>query len=175
MSKPRDDLYKMFHGMKPVKRGYRKDGQSEWYYLDPRGAHSVEDMKEIDIAGKDVPNPKLNDILADDMQQNPEDYYIWRTKKDDKVRGAHAEREGKIFNKNVPPEGGNPGEDYNCRCWAEPYRPEKYADKTMIVDVSGLYAEDEAISPKNATVLISKNNTEVKSPKYDNNLIRYNF
>ncbi|MBR3661667.1 MAG: hypothetical protein IKN67_00105 [Alphaproteobacteria bacterium] len=30
------------------------------------------------------------------------------------------------------------GEDYNCRCWAEPYRPERYADKPMMVDVSGL-------------------------------------
>ena len=30
------------------------------------------------------------------------------------------------------------GEDYNCRCWAEPYKPERYADKPMIVDVSGL-------------------------------------
>lgn len=26
----------------------------------------------------------------------------------------------------------------NCRCWAEPYRPEKTADKPIIVDVSGL-------------------------------------
>lgn len=26
----------------------------------------------------------------------------------------------------------------NCRCWAEQYRPEKTADKPIIVDVSGL-------------------------------------
>lgn len=26
---------------------------------------------------------------------------------------------------NEPPEGGHPGEDYNCRCWAERYVPPK--------------------------------------------------
>ena len=56
----------------------------------------------------------------------------------DNLIGKHAERVGKIFNKHIPPEGGHPGEDYNCRCWAEPYRPEKNEDKPMIVDVSGL-------------------------------------
>ena len=77
----RDDIYQRMHGFKTVKRGYRKDGQSKWYC----GAHSVEDMKEIDVPSENAPNPKLNDILADDMQKNPQDYYIWRTKKDDKV------------------------------------------------------------------------------------------
>ena len=134
----RDNIYQRMHGFKTVKRGYRKDGQSKWYYIDPRGAHSVEDMKEIDVPSENAPNPKLNDILADDMQKNPQDYYIWRTVGDDKVRSAHAEREGEIFNWHVPPTGGHPGEDYNCRCWAEPYKPERYKNKPMIVDVSGL-------------------------------------
>ena len=90
------------------------------------------------MESENSPNPRLNDILADDMQKNPEDYYIWRTKKDDKVRSKHAEREGEIFNWHVPPEGGHPGEDYNCRCWAEPYKPERYKNKPVVVDVSGL-------------------------------------
>ena len=34
------------------------------------------------------------------------------------------------------------GEDYNCRCWAEPYKPERYADKPMIIDVSGILPEN---------------------------------
>lgn len=46
--------------------------------------------------------------------------YIWRTEKDEKVRGSHAKRDGQIFDYSNPPVGGNPGEDYNCRCWAEP-------------------------------------------------------
>lgn len=48
----------------------------------------------------------------------------------------HAEREGKIFNLHIPPEGGNPGEDYNCRCWAEPYDAQEYKNKPMVIDVS---------------------------------------
>lgn len=137
MSKIYNDLYQRFHGFKPVKRGYKKQGESEWYYVDPRYKNDDERGK-IDVASENSINPRLKGILSDDMQQNPEDYYIWRTKGDDKVRGKHAEREGKIFNKHIPPEGGNPGEDYNCRCWAEPYRPEKTADKPIIIDLSGL-------------------------------------
>lgn len=48
--------------------------------------------------------------------------YIWRTVKDSDVRPAHAAREGQIFSWTNPPEGGHPGEDYNCRCWAEPVK-----------------------------------------------------
>ncbi len=136
MSKTRDNLYQRMHGFKAVKRGYKRAGQSEWYYIDPR--YDDDKYGEIDVANENSPNPRLSGILADDMEKNPEDYYIWRTKKDDKVRGAHAEREGEIFNWHVPPEGGHPGEDYNCRCWAEPYEPRRYADKPMIVDLSGL-------------------------------------
>lgn len=51
----------------------------------------------------------------------PTPYYIWRTRGDDKVRSAHAENNGKIFAWNDPPPTGNPGEDYGCRCWGEPY------------------------------------------------------
>ena len=153
----RDDIYQRMHGFKTVKRGYRKDGQSKWYYIDPRGAYSVEDMKEIDVPSENAPNPKLNDILADDMQKNPQDYYIWRTVGDDKVRSAHAEREGEIFNWHVPPTGGHPGKDYNCRCWAEPYEPERYADKPVIIDVSGLDMFKELQSEMKPVDLSTKN------------------
>lgn len=138
MSKLRDDLYQRLHGFKSVKRSHKKQGQSDWYYLNPRYDSDGDPRGEIDVPSENSFNPKLSSILADDMNENPEDYYIWRTEKDDRVRGKHAEREGKIFNWHIPPEGGHPGEEYNCRCWAEPYRPEKTADKPMIVDVSGL-------------------------------------
>lgn len=45
--------------------------------------------------------------------------YIWRTRGDGKVRSAHAERDGKVFSWDDPPEGGHPGEAPNCRCRAE--------------------------------------------------------
>jgi Phage Mu protein F like protein len=53
--------------------------------------------------------------------ESPTTHYIWRTQGDDKVRSSHAANEGKIFAWDNPPDTGNPGEDFGCRCWAEPY------------------------------------------------------
>lgn len=48
--------------------------------------------------------------------------YIWRTSNDERVRDSHAAHEGKVFDWNNPPaDTGHPGEDYECRCIAEPY------------------------------------------------------
>ncbi len=48
-------------------------------------------------------------------------FYIWRTSGDDKVRPSHAVNNGKIFSWDTPPAIGHPGENFNCRCTAEPY------------------------------------------------------
>ena len=45
------------------------------------------------------------------------DFYIWRTQGDSKVRNSHSFKEGKIFGIN---DTNFPGKDYNCRCFAEP-------------------------------------------------------
>jgi len=47
--------------------------------------------------------------------------YIWRTVQDERVRDSHAALEGSIQHWSDPPEPGHPGEDYNCRCTAEPW------------------------------------------------------
>lgn len=57
-------------------------------------------------------------------QARPTTHYIWRTRRDRRVRSQHADREGRVFSWNDPPTGGHPGEDFNCRCTAEPYYPE---------------------------------------------------
>ena len=49
------------------------------------------------------------------------DQYIWRSRDDAKVRDAHAKHDDKLFDWDAPPEGGHPGQGYNCRCFAEPY------------------------------------------------------
>lgn len=56
--------------------------------------------------------------------------YIWRTAKDDRVRPRHRELEGQVFSYDKPPvvdhrsgRRANPGEDYQCRCTAEPVIP----------------------------------------------------
>ena len=138
MKNLRNEIYQEMHGFKVLKRDYTPKGKSKWYYIDPRYDNDNDQRREIEVSDENMPNPRLNAILADDIRENPQNYYIWRTCKDDKVRGKHAEREGKVFNKHIPPVGGNPGEDYNCRCWAEPYDTKEYADKPMIIDVSGL-------------------------------------
>lgn len=61
--------------------------------------------------------------------------YVWRTTGDDRVRPSHRKNEGKIFRRDTPPPTGHPGDDYNCRCRAEPYVPGKteYANHTLLV------------------------------------------
>lgn len=58
--------------------------------------------------------------------------YRWRTMGDNRVRDEHAELEGQIFDWETgaaktgllsKPGAKHPGEDYRCRCWAEPIFP----------------------------------------------------
>jgi hypothetical protein len=35
-------------------------------------------------------------------------------------------RSGRVFTFDNPPDGELPGEDYNCRCWAEPLNPSRH-------------------------------------------------
>lgn len=51
---------------------------------------------------------------------DPRQRYTWHTVGDERVRDDHADRQGETFRWGQPPEGGHPGEDYNCRCWAVP-------------------------------------------------------
>ena len=46
--------------------------------------------------------------------------YRWRTSLDERVRDTHRPKEKEIFRwDKPPPDTGHPGEDYNCRCYAE--------------------------------------------------------
>lgn len=55
------------------------------------------------------------------------DEYIWRTSLDERVRETHRRLEGTKHSWDDPPQVGNrlvhPGEDYNCRCTADPVIP----------------------------------------------------
>ena len=73
-------------------------------------------------------------IMWSIKQERPTTHYIWRTRRDGKVRPRHAEREGQIFAWDNPPPGGHPGEDYNCRCTAEPYIPD--VDEYLSISLS---------------------------------------
>ncbi len=56
-------------------------------------------------------------------KERPTTHYIWRTRGDDKVRPSHASNSGRFFAWDDPPETGHPGQDYGCRCAAEPFMP----------------------------------------------------
>ena len=65
----------------------------------------------------------LKAALKAALQEHPATHYIWRTRGDNKVRASHAANNGRIFAWDDPPPTGHPGEDFGCRCWAQPYRP----------------------------------------------------
>jgi SPP1 gp7 family putative phage head morphogenesis protein len=46
--------------------------------------------------------------------------YVWRSRDDARVRRRHASRDNRVFRWDRMPEGGHPGQDFNCRCYAEP-------------------------------------------------------
>lgn len=48
------------------------------------------------------------------------DRYVWRSRDDSRVRAIHAAYDDHIFFWSNPPEGGHPGQDWNCRCTAAP-------------------------------------------------------
>ncbi|MEQ1890367.1 MAG: phage minor head protein [Alphaproteobacteria bacterium] len=71
--------------------------------------------------------------------EHPTTHYIWRTRGDNKVRASHAANNGRIFAWDDPPVTGHPGEDFGCRCWAQPYRPAdpEYLDQSVTSKVQG--------------------------------------
>lgn len=66
-------------------------------------------------------------------QARPTTHYIWRTRRDGKVRDSYAANDGKIFTWNDPSPTGHPGEDYGCRCAAEPYAPDVQEHISMVM------------------------------------------
>mgnify|MGYP002843241913 CR=1 FL=1 len=79
----------------------------------------------------------FTDLVGRGSNDNEDEatHYIWRTVGDDKVREEHAAREDKVFAYDNPPEGGNPGEDYNCCCWAEPIEGRAKEEQYLLLDL----------------------------------------
>lgn len=66
-------------------------------------------------------------------QERPTTHHIWRTRDDEKVRSSHAANDGQVFAWDDPPPTGHPGEDYECRCTAEPYYPESAESLSIVL------------------------------------------
>lgn len=73
---------------------------------------------------------KLNGQLTRLRQQDAGiKRYKWRTSRDERVRHTHRVKEGVIFSWDDPPtDTGHPGEDYQCRCYAEPIFEDLFAE-----------------------------------------------
>lgn len=71
----------------------------------------------LPATGTAKPDDETVKALNKEASKTPEGQYIWRTVEDDKVRGSHAQYNRTIRDWNDSPD---PGEDFNCRCWAEP-------------------------------------------------------
>lgn len=93
--------------------------------------------KAIRLALKDKPS-------SGSENADKEGKYIWRTRGDGKVRSEHAERDGKVFDWNDPPEGGHPGEAPNCRCTAEVIRDTGEMCNKLRIDIQRQTIEVES-------------------------------
>ena len=71
----------------------------------------------LPATGTAKPDDETIKALNKEASKTPKGQYIWRTVEDGKVRAAHAQYNRKI---RAWSESPDPGEDYNCRCWAEP-------------------------------------------------------
>jgi SPP1 gp7 family putative phage head morphogenesis protein len=71
-----------------------------------------------------IARDQIGKLNADLMQSRNENLgikgYIWRSVNDNRVRPEHQDRDGQSFLWSNPPSGGHPGEDIQCRCYADP-------------------------------------------------------
>lgn len=88
-------------------------------WSDPEGPYGMMERDAMRIARDQI--GKLNGQLNEERQTAMGvTGYTWRTMNDASVRDQHADREGKHFEWDDPPEDGHPGEPIQCRCYAEP-------------------------------------------------------
>ncbi len=86
----------------------------------------------LPATGTAKPDDETIDALNREADKTPDGYYIWRTVEDGHVRPAHAK-----FNRTVRrwSDSPDPGDDFNCRCWAEKV-PEKYEVQIALIKTS---------------------------------------
>lgn len=81
---------------------------------------------------------KLNGALTQGRQRDiGVEGYIWRTVGDERVRETHQEVDGDYYSWDDPPaetDGNHPGEDYQCRCWAEPVLPSEVEFEASLLE-----------------------------------------
>lgn len=70
----------------------------------------------LPATGSAKPDDETVQAINDEAAKTPQGEYIWRTVDDEKVRSSHKVLNGKVRKWSDSPD---PGEEFNCRCWAE--------------------------------------------------------
>ncbi len=79
--------------------------------------------------GRDQTGKLNSQLAAARMGRAGISSYVWSTSRDERVRDSHTDKEGETYEfQDPPPDTGNPGEDYNCRCVAIPVIDESDPD-----------------------------------------------
>ena len=86
-------------------------------------------LRKLPVTGQVSPNDATIKSMNADIEEGQESYYIWRTVDDEKVRSTHSQFSGTVRAWEKTPD---PGEDYNCRCWAD-------TNSTLIDGISDAY------------------------------------
>ena len=104
--------------------GSNTQDMENWFGV--RYAGSVME-KRVDIRVESEGKKTQVDAMGWFLPEGGFEYYVWTTRKDNKVRPDHARLEGRICNWSDPPvvdlrsgRRAHPSGDYNCRCTAAP-------------------------------------------------------
>ena len=71
----------------------------------------------LPVTGTINPDDKTLAAINAELIKPQKGYYVWRTVHDNHVRADHAARDGMV---RAWADFPDPGDDFNCRCWAEP-------------------------------------------------------
>ncbi len=114
----------------------------------------------------------INDAL--EANEKSGRIYLWRTVRDGHVRPEHAWREGRMFRWSEKLPGGHPGEDYNCRCWAEPYSVD-YKTERMHKEQDAWKKKQAEATKQNicARLGIALNNAKLQKNSDIQNVLKY--
>lgn len=91
-------------------------------------------QKSLGLSVTGIINPDDATLAAinAELQKPQRGYYVWHTVHDDHVRADHAAKDGMIRAWEDSPD---PGDDFNCRCWAEPLNQATGLTQTVISTV----------------------------------------
>lgn len=118
ITKMDQDLIRSIEGT--IQRGFRSGQSTATITKELEKRMNVSKSRARLIARDQI--GKLNGQLTNQRQTSlGVEKYVWRTSEDEKVRTAHIAQNGKKYAWSKPPANtGHPGQDIQCRCYAEP-------------------------------------------------------